>query len=250
MAAILKSKVEINLMRRSGRVAQQLLLRLGEACQPGVTPHELDIMARRYLESAGARSPFLGYRGYPSTITTSVNDAVVHGIPGNTPLQDGDIISLDCGALLNGWIGDTAGTFAVGIVSPRAERLMRVTREALFKGLDQARVGNRVGDIGWAIQSHVEGHGYSVVKTLVGHGVGRSMHEEPQVPNYGTAGAGVKLKAGMTIAIEPMVNEGTDEVRQLSDKWTYVTADGGLSAHFEHTIAILSDGYEILTSAD
>lgn len=239
-------------MRKSGRLAQHLLNQLGAAATVGTTPRQLDALARRILAEAGAKSPFLGKRGhggppFPAAITVSVNDAVVHGIPSDTPFVDGDIVSLDVGTLLNGFIGDTAGTFGVGEVAPRAQRLMRVTQEALYIGVKQATVGNRIGDIGWAIQNHLESHGYGVVKGLVGHGVGRSLWEEPNVPNYGKPGTGLKLKAGMTIAIEPMVNEGTDEVRQLADKWTYVTADGLLSAHYEHTIAILSDGPEILT---
>jgi methionyl aminopeptidase len=247
MAIVLKGKSELKLMRKSGRLAQHILNTLGQAATAGVTPRQLDTLARRMLESAGAKSPFLGYHGYPATITVSVNEAVVHGIPSDIPFNNGDIASLDVGALLNGFIGDTAGTVAVGEVSERAQRLMRITKEALYLGIQQAQVGNRTGDIGWAIQNHVESHGYTVVKALVGHGVGRTMHEDPQVPNHGKPGEGVKLKAGMTIAIEPMVNEGTDDVRQLADKWTYVTADGMLSAHYEHTVAVLSDGPEILT---
>ena len=239
-------------MRRSGRVAQRLLNELGAAAQPGVTPRELDTLARSILAKAGARSPFLGKKvggapPYPAAITVSTNQAVVHGIPGDHPLRDGDIASLDVGVLLDGYIGDTAGTFAVGTPSVNAERLMRVTREALYLGIEQAVVGNAVGDISWAIQNHIETHGYSVVRELVGHGVGRSMHEEPNVPNYGRPGQGPRLRAGMTIAIEPMVNEGRAAVKTLSDRWTVVTADNSLSAHYEHTVAILSDGPEILT---
>jgi methionyl aminopeptidase len=247
VAIYLKNKQELKLLRKSGRVAQRILNVLGEAATVGVTPRQLDALARRLLENAGAKSPFLGYRGYPATITVSVNDAVVHGIPSNVPLVEGDIISLDVGARLNGWIGDTAGTFGIGEISPRAKRLMRVTREALDLGIKQAKAGNTTGDIGWAIQNHVETHGYAVVKALVGHGVGRSMHEEPQVPNHGYPGKGTRLKPGMVIAIEPMVNEGVEDVKLLADNWTYVTADGLLSAHYEHTVAILSDGPEILT---
>ena len=239
-------------MRRSGRLAQRILNRVGEAAVEGASTHDLDKIARRLLEEAGARSPFLGYRKkhivpFPGAICTSVNGAVVHGVPTPAPLENGDIVSLDCGVILQGWIGDTAGTFAVGEISPRAERLMRITREALFLGSEQARVGNRIGDISFAIQHHVETHGYTVVKDLVGHGVGRTMHEDPNVPNFGEAHKGPKLRAGMTIAIEPMVNEGKEDVRQLDDGWTCVTKDGSLSAHFEHTVAILSDGPEILT---
>lgn len=255
MAIIIKNAKEIALMRRSGRAAQKLLLSLGEAAQADVTPRELDHLAKRLLREAGARSPFLGKKAgggvpYPAHITVSVNEIVVHGVPGDAPLQTGDIASLDVGVILGGFIGDTAGTFAVGEISSRAQRLMRVTREALDLGIKAARVGNTVGDIGHAVQSHVEGHGYGVVHSLVGHGVGRTMHEEPQVPNYGVPGEGAKLRAGMTIAVEPMVNEGTAEVKHLADHWTVATADGLLSAHYEHTIVILSDGPEILTCAD
>lgn len=251
MAIIIKSKNDLKLMRRSGRVAQRLLNTLGAAAQEGATGRELDAMARKFLEQYGARSPFLGKKAggppYPCAITVSTNEAVVHGIPTHSPFNDGDIVALDVGVLLSGFIGDTAGTFAIGTPSSRAERLMRVTNEALYKGIEKAVVGNTVGDIAHAVQTHVESHGYSVVRELVGHGVGRTMHEDPNVPNYGKAGSGPKLRAGMTIAIEPMVNEGRAAVKCLPDKWTYVTADGSLSAHYEHTVAVLSDGPEILT---
>lgn len=250
MAIILKSKPDLKAMRKSGRIAQQVLRTIGETATEGTTPRQLDTIARRLLEQLGARSPFLGHHGYPATITVSVNEAIVHGIPTDVPLKSGDIASLDVGTIVSGWVGDNAATFGVGEVAANAQRLMRVTEEALYLGIKEARVGNRTGDIGWAIQNHVESHGYTVVKPLVGHGVGRSMWEEPQVPNYGKPGTGARLKPGMTIAIEPMVNEGAEGVRQLSDKWTYVTSDGSLSAHFEHTIAILSDGPEILTSLE
>ena len=250
MAITIKSKPELKLMRKAGQVAQRTLQHLGEAAQVGATPKELDTLARKLLDGAGARSPFFGHHGYPNVMTVSVNDAIVHGIPGLTPFANGDIASLDIGAIMGGFVGDTAATFGVGEVGERAQRLMRVTEEALYLGIKQAVVGNTVGDIGHAVQSHVEAHGYTVVRQLVGHGVGRQMWEEPNVPNFGQPGKGPKLRAGMTIAIEPMVNEGTQEVKQLSDKWTYVTADGKLSAHFEHTIAILTDGPEILTRVD
>ncbi len=255
MGIKLKSRPELKLMRKSGQLAQRILVRLGEETAVGVTPIELDRIARRLLEEAGARSPFLGKRGhnnaiYPNCITVSVNEAVVHGIPNNRPFDNGDVVSLDVGTLLNGFIGDTAGTFGAGELSDRAKRLMRITSEALYLGIAQAKVGNHVGDIGHAVQTHVEMHGYAIVKGLVGHGVGRTLWEEPQVPNYGEPGEGAKLRPGMVIAIEPMVNEGTDDVTQLDDKWTYVSADGSLSAHYEHTVAILSDGPEILTRVD
>jgi methionyl aminopeptidase len=247
MAINLKSRADIIAMRKSGRIAQRLLRQLGEATAEGKTPLELDTLARRVLEENGARSPFLGHHGFPNCITVSVNEAVVHGIPTNKPFENGDVVSLDVGTVVNGWIGDTAATYGVGELSPRAQRLMRITEEALYLGIKQAKPGNRVGDIGAAIQEHVETHGYSIVRPLVGHGVGRKMWEEPQVPNYGERGKGMKLRAGMTICIEPMVNEGHHEVVQLDDGWTYVTKDGSLSAHYEHSIAILSDGPEILT---
>lgn len=252
MRIILKNKNEIAALRRSGQAAQRILNALGAASQAGITPKQLDALARRLLQECGARSPFLGRRGhngvpFPATITVSVNDAIVHGVPGIRAFANGDVVSLDVGTIMGGWIGDTAGTFAVGEISAAARRLMRVTEESLYLGIKEARAGNTVGDISYAVQTHVESHGYSVVKSLVGHGVGRSMHEDPQVPNYGERGKGAKLKAGMVIAIEPMVNEGSDDVKQLADHWTYVTKDGLLSAHFEHTVAILSDGPEILT---
>lgn len=254
MAIIIKSKNDLKLMRKSGRVAQRILNTLGEAAQEGTNGRDLDLLARKLLEEAGARSPFLGKKSggppYPCAITVSPNEAVVHGIPTLAPFHNGDIVSLDVGVLLNGFIGDTAGTFAIGTPSPKAERLMRVTKEALYLGIEQAVVGNTVGDISATIQNHVESHGYSVVRELVGHGVGRTMHEDPNVPNFGKAGTGPKLRPGMTIAIEPMVNEGIARVKCLADKWTYVTADGALSAHYEHTVAVLSDGPEILTIDD
>jgi methionyl aminopeptidase len=253
VSIIIKNNNELQFMRRSGRLAQHILKRVGQAAQAGVSTQELDEIARRLLEEAGARSPFLGYKRkhkvpFPGAICTSVNSAVVHGVPVPEPLQNGDIVAVDCGVILQGWVGDNAWTFGVGEISPRAERLLRVTREALFLGIEQARVGNHIGDISHAIQTHVETHGYTVVRDLVGHGVGRSMHEDPNVPNFGAPHKGAKLRPGMTIAIEPMVNEGKEDVHQLKDGWTCATTDGSLSAHFEHTVAILSDGPEILTT--
>jgi methionyl aminopeptidase len=255
VAIIIKNTQEIQRMRQSGQLAQRILRQVGEAAQAGVSTQELDHIARRLLADAGARSPFLGYKHkhkvpYPGAICTSVNSAVVHGIPVPDPLQNGDVVSVDCGVVLQGWVGDNAWTFGVGTISPRAERLLRITREALFLGIEQARVGNHIGDISHAIQTHVEKHGYTVVKDLVGHGVGRSMHEDPNVPNFGAPHKGPKLRAGMTIAIEPMVNEGKADVLLSNDGWTCATVDGSLSAHFEHTVAILSDGPEILTTVD
>lgn len=253
MSIKIKNAHEIKLMRRSGQLAQRILNRLGEAAQVGVSSHELDEMAWRYLREAGADSPFYGYLGrhntpFPGAICASLNEAVVHGVPTREPLKSGDIIALDVGSVVQGWIGDTAGTFAIGEIPESTQRLLRVTKEALFLGIKEARVGNRVGDISHAIQTHVEEHGYHVVEALVGHGVGRSLHEDPNVPNFGKKKDGPRLRPGMTIAIEPMVNEGTAEVRYLDDEWTCVSADGSLSAHYEHTVAILSDGPEILTT--
>ncbi len=245
-----KNRAQIEAMRKSGKLARRVLDAICEAAKEGVTPRQLDALAKRLIYEAGAKSPFLGHHGYPNTITVSVNEAVVHGIPGNIPLRNGDLASLDVGTLLGGWVGDNAHTVGIGEVSIKAARLMKISEEALYLGIQEARVGNRTGDIGWAIQNHCESHGYGVVRPLCGHGVGRLMWEEPQVPNYGKRGQGTLLKPGMTIAIEPMINEGTFEVRQLSDKWTYVTLDGKLSAHYEHTVAITSDGPEILTLRD
>lgn len=252
MPIVIKNKNELKLMRRSGRVAQRILNELGAAAQNGATGRELDRLARKMLEQSGAKSPFLGKKTphsppYPCVITVSTNDAVVHGIPTEMPFKNGDIVALDVGAIVNGFIGDTAGTFAIGTPSPAAARLMRITHEARDLGIRAAVVGNTVGDISYAIQRHVEDHGYSVVRELVGHGVGRSMHEDPQVPNFGPRNDGPRLRPGMTIAIEPMVNAGAAPVKTLPDKWTVVTKDGSLSAHFEHTVAVLSDGPEILT---
>ena len=250
MKIAFKNRAQIEAMRKSGRLARRVLDAICEAAQEGTTPRQLDTLARRLIAEAGAKSSFLGHHGYQNTITVSVNEAVVHGIPGNIPLRQGDIASLDVGTLLGGWVGDNAHTVGIGEVSARAARLMKITEEALYLGIKEAKAGNRTGDIGWAIQNYCESHGYGVVRPLCGHGVGRSMWEDPQVPNYGTRGQGVVLKPGMTIAIEPMINEGTHEVRQLSDKWTYVTMDGKLSCHYEHTVAITSDGPEILTLSD
>ncbi|HEX8552130.1 MAG TPA: type I methionyl aminopeptidase [Abditibacteriaceae bacterium] len=248
--ALIKSKQEINLMKKSGRLAQKLLRELGEAVQPGATGKQLDEIAAKLLKSHAAKSPFLGHHGYPSHITISVNDVVVHGIPTDKPFETGDIVSVDVGTRLNGFIGDNAWTFPVGPIPDNAQKLLEVTEESLWRGIAQAKAGNKVGDISHAVQSFCEGKGYGVVRDLCGHGVGREMWEEPSVPNFGPAGKGPVLRAGMAIAIEPMINEGTGDVKHLADKWTVVTADGKLSAHFEHSIVITSDGPEILTSLD
>jgi methionyl aminopeptidase len=222
---------------------------MSEAIVPGkTTPLELDAIGARVVEEAGGVCSFLNYRGFPLHACISPNDVVVHGIPNNVPLKEGDIISLDMGVMIDGWHADGAWTYAVGEISKDAQRLMNVTKESLYQGISKAKVGGRIGDIAQAVQTYVERNGYSVVRDLVGHGIGRKLHEEPHsVPNFGRAGKGELLKDGMTICIEPMVNEGTFRVETLEDKWTLVTADGKLSAHFEHTIAITKSGPDILT---
>ena len=247
---VLKTSREIGLMRQAGRVSARALTLAGEAVEPGVSTAEIDRIARKYIESQGAKPSFLGYEGYPATACISVNDQVIHGIPGHRILKQGDIVSIDVGAFLEGFHGDNAWTFACGDVSREAQDLMDATREGLFAGIAQALAGHRIGDIGSAVQEYVEARGYSVVRQFVGHGVGASMHEAPEVPNFGTPGRGVRLLPGMTIAIEPMVNAGTKDVIVQKDGWTTVTADGKLSAHFEHTIAVTSNGPVILTLPD
>lgn len=237
-------------MKRSGRLAQKLLRELGGAVQAGATGIQLDEIAQQLLKSAGAKSPFLGHHGYPNHITISTNEVVVHGIPTAVPFEEGDIVSVDVGVRLNGFIGDNAWTFPVGAIKPNAERLMKITEESLWLGIKAARAGNRVGDISHAVQSFCEQNGYGVVRDLCGHGVGRAMWEEPQVPNYGAPHKGPVLRPGMCLAIEPMINEGTGDVQHLADNWTVVTADRKLAAHFEHSIVITSDGPELLTALD
>lgn len=248
---ILKTAREIALMREAGRISQRALQLAGKAVEPGVSTLELDSIVRRYIEGMGATPSFLGYGGFPAGACISVNNVVIHGIPSKQQiLKNGDIVSIDVGACFNGYHGDNAWTFPCGDVSKEAQALMDATREALFEGIGQAVAGNRIGDIGHAVQSYAEARSYSVVRDFVGHGVGAKLHEEPSVPNYGTPGRGVKLLPGMVIAIEPMINQGSKKVRVLQDKWTTVTADGLLSAHFEHTIAITSKGPVILTLPD
>ncbi len=222
----------------------------GQAVQPGVTTGEIDRIIRQYIESTGAKPNFLGYGGFPASACISVNEVVIHGIPDNRVIQEGDIVSIDCGAVIHGFNGDNAATFAAGKVSLEAEALMNATRESLYEGIKMATAGNRVGDIGAAVQRYVEMRGYSVVRQFVGHGVGTNLHEDPNVPNFGTPGRGTKLLPGMTLAIEPMVNAGTHEVSILGDGWTTVTKDGRLSAHFEHTVAITPNGPVIMTDPD
>lgn len=243
----LKSESELKLMRTSGRVVGQVLVELEKKIKPGVTTLELDKFAYEFFKKNGCVPAFLGYHGYPATICASVNDQVVHGIPDKRILEDGDIVGIDVGAFYKGYCGDSARTFAVGQVGPEIKKLIQTTFESLDKGIGQCRVGNRISDIGHAVQQYAEAQGYSVVKDYVGHGIGQAMHEEPQVPNYGKAHQGPRLVEGMCLALEPMLNVGSDEVRVLEDGWTVVTKDGRFSAHFEDTIAILADGPENLT---
>lgn len=244
---IIKSRREIEIMKIAGRIVAECLQIIGEKIKPGVRTIELDRIAEDYIKKNGAIPSFKGYNGFPANICVSVNDEVVHGIPGDRELKEGDIVSVDIGAIYGGYHGDAARTFPVGNVSESAKRLIRVTRESFFKGIEYADNTHRLYDISHAIQSYVESKGYSVVREYVGHGIGRNMHEDPQVPNFGLPGRGVRLREGMTLAIEPMVNEGTYEVHVLDNNWTVVTADGKLSAHYENTIAITPDGPEILT---
>jgi methionyl aminopeptidase len=238
---------EIEIMRQGNRLVAQVLQKLREAIKPGVTTKELDQMAERSIRAAGATPAFKGYRGYPATLCVSVNEEVVHGIPGVRQLQEGEIVSLDVGAYLNGYYGDAAITVPVGKVSEEGAMLLAVAQQALFKGIEQAKDGNRLLDISYAIQSWVESHGLSVVRDFVGHGIGRNLHEDPQVPNFGAPHQGPRLRPGMVLAIEPMVNVGTWEVKVLNDGWTVATADKSLSAHFEHTIAITDKKADILS---
>lgn len=247
---LLKSPWEMELLRVSNRIAAEALAELKKLIQPGIETVELDRFAEAYLRAKGARPAFKGYNDYPNTLCTSVNEAVVHGIPSSRRLREGDIISLDIGTIFSGYYGDAAVTFPVGRISQEAEGLLEVARTALSLAIEKARTGCRVSDISYAIQNHVESHGMSVVKAFVGHGIGKALHEEPQIPNFGPPGKGPLLQPGMVLAIEPMVNLGTTEVVILEDKWTAVTRDRSLSAHFEHTVAITEDGPEILTSLD
>jgi len=243
----LKTEKEIAYMRDAGRVVAGTFRELAPAVKPGVTTAELDSIAESFIIAKGARPAFKGLYGFPSTICASPNEQVVHGIPGLRVLENGDIISIDVGAEINGYYGDSAVTLPVGEIDGYTSLLLKVTEDSLYHGIEQAVVGNRLSDISHAVQKHVEGNGFSVVRDYVGHGIGRSMHEEPQVPNFGRAGRGPRLEAGMTLAIEPMVNMGTHEVRTLPDNWTVVTRDMKKSAHFEHTVAITDDKPEILT---
>lgn len=239
---ILKTPAEIEIMAAASRVVAEALDIVKAAVRPGISTDELDLIAEKEILARGAIPAFKGYRNYPKTLCASVNEQVVHGIPSRRKLKDGDIIGLDLGAIVGGFYGDSAVTVAVGGILPETEKLVRVTREALYLGIQQAVVGNRLTDISHAVQSCVEAAGFSVVTEFVGHGIGRQLHEEPQVPNYGKSGQGPRLQCGMVLAIEPMVNMGRSAVRVLNDRWTAVTVDGSLSAHFEHTIAIQPTG--------
>lgn len=244
---ILKSDREIKYMRDAGRIVAETHQELKKAVRPEVTTLELDQLAEDYIKSCGAKPAFKGYHGFPGNICASVNEQVVHGIPGLRKLKNGDTVSIDIGTVINGYHGDAAITLPVGEVDEEVKKLLKVTEESLHKGIDQAIAGNRLSDISHAVQTHAETYGYGVVRDYVGHGIGRNMHEDPQVPNYGIPGHGPRLKPGMTLAIEPMINMGTHAVNVLNDGWTVVTADGKPSAHFEHTIVITPDGPEILT---
>lgn len=243
----LKSRKEIELMREAGRIVAEAHELVREAVRPGITTKELDKIAEDHILKRGATPAFKGYGGFPASICASVNHEVVHGIPGLKTLEDGDIISIDIGALYKGYFGDAAKTHAIGKINKRAEELIEVTRQSFYEGIKFAKLGYRLSDISCAIQTYVEDRGFSVVRNYVGHGIGTSMHEEPQIPNYGPPGKGPRLKEGMVLAIEPMINIGTYEVKVLSDGWTVVTLDGEYSAHYEHTVAITDGEPEILT---
>src|SRR5713226_1426167 len=242
-----KSQKEIEKMRASGRLVGQVLQELRQIVGPGVTTLEVDVAADEMIRDAGGYPTFKGYNGFPFSICASVNEQIVHGFPSRYELQEGDIFSIDVGVTLDGFVGDTAATIPVGRVSEDRLKLIRVTEECLDLAIEQCRIGKHVGDIGWAVQSHAEKHGYSVVRDYVGHGVGRKMHEDPQIPNYGRPGKGPKIKKGYVFAIEPMVNIGAHATRVLADGWTVVTLDGLPSAHAEHTVAVTEDGPEVLT---
>jgi methionyl aminopeptidase len=243
----LKSPREIELMRHSGKITSAVLTELMLAVRPNITTAELDSIAEEGIRGRGGVPTFKGYNGFPGSICVSVNDEIVHGIPGSRVLHDGDLVSIDIGTTLDGYVSDSAVTLGVGTISGDAQRLLEVTQECLMIGIAQMQRGKRVGDIGAAVQAHAEAHGYGVVRELVGHGVGRAMHEEPQVPNYGTAGTGAELRPGLVLALEPMITQQSPKIRILDDGWTVVTADGKLAAHFEHTIAVTEGGPKILT---
>ncbi len=246
----IKSPSEIEKMRAAGRLTAQARALAGSMIRPGVTTLEIDREVRRFIESHGAKPSFLGYGGFPGSICASVNEVVIHGIPGHRKLEEGDIVSIDVGAYLDGFHGDCAATFPCGEIGDEAKRLIGVTRESFWKGIQFARAGGRISDIGHAVQQYVEANGYSVVRDFVGHGVGRQMHEPPEVPNFGAAGHGARLQPGMTVAVEPMVCAGDWHVKNLDGNWTTVSVDGSLTAHYENTIAITDGEPEILTVCD
>lgn len=237
-------------MRESAQLVSKTLGQLAKEIKPGITTLHLDRLAEEFILDNNAKPGFKGLYNFPNTLCTSLNEQVVHGIPNDIPLEDGDIISVDCGVLKNGFYGDHAYTFAVGDVDPEIAQLLAITKESLYLGIEQAKKGNRIGDISYAIQTHTEKYGYGIVRELVGHGIGREMHESPEIPNYGKRGKGPLLKNGMVLAIEPMINLGSRKVKQLSDGWTIVTIDGRPSAHFEHNVAIVDDKTEILSTFD
>jgi methionyl aminopeptidase len=249
MAIVCKSAAEIDKMRQSGRLVREVLDHVKVLVAPGVTTMDLERAAEKKIKDLGAKPAFKGYYDYPCVLCTSVNDEIVHGIPSEKrALKDGDIVSIDCGVVLDGYYGDAAITVPVSeSVKPELRKLLTVTEESLYRGIEQARIGNSVGDVGAAVQEHVEAAGFSVVREFVGHGIGTRLHEEPQIPNYGARGQGAKLREGMVLAIEPMVNFGKPETRVLGDNWTAVTVDGSFSAHFEHCVAVTKDGPMILT---
>ena len=243
----IKSDSEVQLMREAGKILGDTLKMLAEHIKVGVTTKELDKLAHDYIISRGAKPSFLGYGGFPASICASVNEQVIHGIPSSRKLAEGDIIGIDCGVIYKGWQSDAARTFAVGKISEKHKKLIEVTEQSFFEAMKVIREGARLGDIGSAIQNFAESNGFSVVRDFVGHGIGTKMHEDPQIPNYGKAGKGLRLKRNMTLAIEPMINEGTYEVSALDDGWTVVTDDDGYSAHYENTVLVTEDGYEILS---
>jgi methionyl aminopeptidase len=244
---LIKSPQEIEKMRTAGRIVALAHQAIAPLIKPGVTTKEIEMVADKVIRANGATPSFKGYGGYPASVCTSVNQVLVHGIPSNTKLKEGDIISVDIGANYLGYHGDSAWTYAVGKISKQAEALLKVTHDSLFIGLENAKVGKRVGDISHAIQTYVEKHGFSIPKDYGGHGIGSNLHEEPFIPNFGTADSGVALRAGMVLAIEPMVHVGKDETEVLLDDWTVISKDGSLTAHYEHTVVITETGYEILT---
>lgn len=247
MAIVVKSRDEIAIMKEAGRIVSGVRDLLVDSLRPGMVELELDEIVRREFKKAGVTPTFLGYHGYPATVCVSINDEIVHGIPGTREIQDGDVVSIDIGCTYEGFVADTAVSVGVGNVSPEAQKLIDVTREAVWRGIRAARAGSKTGDIGHAIQTYVEGEGLAIVREYVGHGVGRQMHEDPQVPNYGKPGTGTPLRPGMVIAIEPMVNLGDWRTKRDDDEWTVRTIDGALSAHFEHTLAITDGEAEVLT---